>query len=101
MAKLKGALIGLGFIGSKGHWPAYLEREDVEIVAVCDICGEVQKDYPESIRFYADYQELLEKEELDFVDVATHAASHAEIVHAAIDQNIHVLCEKRQRIRKP
>ena len=92
--RLKGALIGLGFIGSKGHWPAYLERNDVEIVAVCDICDVVKKDYPTNIHFYTDYKELLEMEELDFVDVATHVSVHAEIVNAALDKNIHVLCEK-------
>lgn len=94
MAKLKGALIGLGFIGSKGHWPAYLEREDVDIVAVCDICSEVKSEYPENINFYTDYKELLANEKLDFVDVATHAASHAQIVHDAFDAGVHVLCEK-------
>ncbi len=94
MTKLKGALIGLGFIGSKGHWPAYLERDDVEIVAICDCCSEVKGEYPTSVKFYSHYKELLAAETLDFVDVATHAAEHAQIVHAALDVGIHVLCEK-------
>ena len=39
--KLRGAVIGYGFISAKGHIPAYLKRSqdlgDVEIVAVADI----------------------------------------------------------------
>ncbi len=36
--RLRGALIGYGFIGAQGHVPAYLKRSDVEIVAVADVC---------------------------------------------------------------
>ena len=35
--KLRGAVIGYGFISGKGHVPAYLVRGDVEIVAIADI----------------------------------------------------------------
>ena len=35
---LKGAIVGFGFISGKGHHPAYLQRDDVEIVAVADLC---------------------------------------------------------------
>ncbi len=93
MTKLRGALIGLGFIGSKGHLPAYQVRDDVEIVAVCDICDELKEQYKD-VTFYTDYRELLKNEKLDFVDIATHAASHAQIVHDALDSGVHVLCEK-------
>ena len=37
--RLRGALIGYGFIGAKGHVPAYLARSDTEITAVADICA--------------------------------------------------------------
>src|SRR6266852_4804594 len=40
---LRGAVVGYGFISSKGHVPAYLDRlrsrGDVEIVAIADICS--------------------------------------------------------------
>jgi len=98
--RLKGAIIGFGFIAARGHFPAYVERmkteQDIEIVAICDICPSRAKDLPPEIRFYEDYQELLDKEgdSLDFVDIATHAGSHAEIVLAALERGCHVLCEK-------
>src|SRR5467141_3003596 len=35
---LKGAIVGFGFISAQGHHPAYLEPEDVDIIAVADLC---------------------------------------------------------------
>ena len=34
---LKGAIAGFGFISGKGHFPAYQQRDDVEIVAIADV----------------------------------------------------------------
>lgn len=102
--KLRGAVIGYGFISGKGHIPAYLKRaqgtqQDVEIVAVADICearrNQAQEALPKA-RIYADYKALLDKESgnLDFVDISTPPCDHAAIAHAAFDKGLHVLCEK-------
>lgn len=97
---LSGAIIGFGFISSKGHMPAYLERtkkdSDLEIIAICDISPERKKEIPAGVRFYTDYVELLSKESphLDFVDVSTHAADHYKIAKMALEVGLHVLCEK-------
>jgi predicted dehydrogenase len=103
MAKLRGAVIGYGFISGKGHIPAYLQRaqqsNDVEIVAVADICearrNQAQEALPKA-RVYSDYKALLDKEadSLDFVDISTPPCDHAAIAHAAFDKGLHVLCEK-------
>jgi predicted dehydrogenase len=101
--KLRGAVIGYGFISGKGHIPAYLQRaqkaNDVEIVAVADICearrNQAQEALPKA-RVYADYKALLDKEagNLDFVDISTPPCDHAAIAHASFDKGLHVLCEK-------
>jgi predicted dehydrogenase len=105
--KLRGAVIGYGFISGKGHIPAYLQRLktqgaadcDVEIVAVADINearrNQAQEALPKA-RIYADYKALLESESgnLDFVDISTPPRDHAVIAHAALDKGLHVLCEK-------
>lgn len=103
MTKLRGAVIGYGFISGKGHIPAYLERAkskgDVEIVAVADISEarrtEAAKVLP-GVRVYSDFETLLAKEKgnLDFVDISTPPCDHARIAHAAFDAGLHVLCEK-------
>ncbi|HAR44162.1 MAG TPA: hypothetical protein DCS07_16280 [Bdellovibrionales bacterium] len=101
--RLRGAVIGYGFISGKGHIPAYLDRAqgrgDVEIVAVADICearrSRAQEALPKA-RLYSDYKALLDKEaeNLDFVDISTPPCDHAAIAHAAFDKGLHVLCEK-------
>ncbi|OFZ13550.1 MAG: hypothetical protein A2X86_10880 [Bdellovibrionales bacterium GWA2_49_15] len=96
---LIGAIVGFGFISSKGHMPAYLERinkyGDVKIVAICDLCLDREKDVPAGVRFYTDYRKLLMEElNLDFLDVSTHAADHYKIAKAALERGLHVLCEK-------
>jgi predicted dehydrogenase len=103
MNKLRGAVIGYGFISGKGHIPAYLERArtlgDIEIVAVADISEARRNLAQESLpkaRIYSDYQALLQAEsaQLDFVDISTPPVDHAKIAHAAFDKGLHVLCEK-------
>lgn len=112
-AKLRGAVIGYGYIASKGHIPAYKERNDIEIVAIADSCsareqqarsdtteytftGCNQQSIFKNCRFYSNYQELLRQEaqNLDFVDIATPPAYHADIAKAALSAGLHVLCEK-------
>lgn len=102
---LKGAIVGFGFISSKGHMPAYEHRfknvGDVEIIAVCDKTLARKKDVPETVRFYTDFQEMLAAEmpELDFIDVSTHAADHYPIAKWALQNGLHVLCEKPLTIK--
>src|SRR5690242_8786456 len=97
--KLRGAIIGLGFISGKGHVPAYVERKDTEIVAVADVC-EARRDEARRIlpkaRVYSDYLTLLDAESkaLDFVDISTPPCDHAKIANEALDRGLHVLCEK-------
>ncbi|HEY4185093.1 MAG TPA: Gfo/Idh/MocA family oxidoreductase, partial [Polyangia bacterium] len=104
MQKLRGALIGYGFIMEKGHAAGYRQRaaggaSDVEIVAISDISAErraeAQAAWP-GARIYADFQALLDAEagRLDFVDIATPPSDHAAIAVEALSRGLHVLCEK-------
>ncbi len=99
MHKLRGAVVGYGFIMEKGHAAGYAVRPDVEVVAVADVAPEsrarAQAQWP-GARIYEDYQVLLAAEagNLDFVDVATPPSEHAAVAHAALDRGLHVLCEK-------
>jgi predicted dehydrogenase len=95
---LKGAIVGFGFISGKGHHPAYLQREDVEIVAVADVCParlDAARAVLPKARLYAGHRELLAREtSLDFIDIATPPHAHAEIALLALERGVHVLCEK-------
>jgi len=95
---LKGAIAGFGFISGKGHFPAYAKRDDVEIVAIADVCParlEVARAAAPKARLYADARELLAREDqLDFVDISTPPHVHAELALLALERGVHVLCEK-------
>lgn len=100
---LRGALAGFGFIASQGHAPTYAKHmgngRAVQVAAVADICEARRQiahaKFPDA-RIYPDYQSMLvgEAGKIDFIDIATPPAHHAEIAHAAFDRGLHVLCEK-------
>jgi predicted dehydrogenase len=95
---LKGAIVGFGFISGKGHLPAYLEREDLEIVAIADVSParlEAARAVAPEARLYPGFRELLDGEaKLDFIDISAPPHVHAEIALAALERGVHVLCEK-------
>jgi predicted dehydrogenase len=90
-------MIGTGGWGANGHLAAYHQSPRTRIVALCDV-------NPRNLtlaaeRFgvtatYGDYRELLEREDLDAVDVSTPNNVHAEISLAALRRRLNVLCEK-------
>lgn len=89
---LKVGIVGVGGI-SGAHIPAWRSLEGVEIVAICDVRAEQMEPYPE-LRHYLDFDEMLDKEELDIVDVCLPTYLHAEYSVKAMERGLHVLCEK-------
>ncbi len=101
--KIRGAMVGYGFIGSQGHSPGYAECRrrdlDVEIVAIADVCEARRHKAQDAFggaAVYDDYRKMLDSHlrELDFVDIVVPPALHAEVAHQALDRGLHVLCEK-------
>ncbi len=95
---LRGALLGTGSI-SLHHMLAWNQIPGIEIVAIANRTREKALSLgrqfavaPEHI--YADYRELLKKESIDFVDIATAPHIHAKQVQAAAAQGVHVFCQK-------
>lgn len=97
--KLKVGLIGLGGILKTAHMIGYKEFEDVEIAAVCDISPEkielFKKEFNmPDVKSFTDYNELLETEGLDFVDICTPNYLHSLVAVKALNKGLHVFCEK-------
>ena len=95
---LRGAVIGLGNVALKVHLPGWARRADaVEVVAVTDVASErrslVGAVLP-TARWYDSAEELLAREQLDFIDICTPPFSHADIIARALARGFHVLCEK-------
>ncbi|WNR43146.1 Gfo/Idh/MocA family protein [Paenibacillus roseipurpureus] len=108
---LRIGLVGLGFMG-RTHLENYvrLEAEGVaiQVVALCDIdpvklegnavAGNIDTG-ASSIDFskykkYTDVEEMIEKEQLDFVDLALPTYLHRDISVQCLNAGLHVLCEK-------
>lgn len=96
MATYRVGIIGTGGI-SRHHTRGYLNCEKTELVAIADINQENLKKYAAEFninRLYADYKEMLEKENLDIVSVCTWHATHCDIVCNVAPYVKAILCEK-------
>lgn len=95
MEKLKVAVVGAGIYGSN-HIQAHYWNPDAELVAVCDLDKKILENVSAhfQVRTYTDVNEMLEKEELDAVSIATPDCFHMEPTLAAISHGKHVLVEK-------
>ena len=89
---LKVGVVGVGGI-SGAHIPAWEELKEVELVALCDIRQERLDQYPAK-RHYNDFKEMLEKEELDILDICLPTYLHADYAIMAMEKGINVICEK-------
>ncbi len=95
--KIKVGIIGCGGIARGTHIPNYKKIPDVEIIACADINVEAAKKTAEEFsiaRYYKDYNEMLEKENLDAVSVCTPNVLHKDPAIAAMKHGAHVLTEK-------
>ncbi len=92
---MRAAIVGLGVIG-KLH--AELAKERAELVAVCDTDERKLVDYGAAAK-YSDYIRMLDECKPDVVHICTPHYLHAEMIVAALERNVHVLCEKPLCIR--
>lgn len=94
--KLRFAIIGCGRIAPKHAESIVALKEDAELVAVCDIVPEKAQAFAEKYKAkpYLSYEEMLAKEEIDVVTIATESDLHAPIGIYAAKAGKHVLVEK-------
>jgi predicted dehydrogenase len=94
---LHGAIIGFGAVAENGHWPAYTRSSDLKIVAVVDRSEDrrtAARRLSAGLETFATIEELAQNTALDFVDICTPPALHAELVLTALGRGWNVLCEK-------
>ncbi|MBG6147833.1 putative dehydrogenase [Labrenzia sp. EL_142] len=92
----KGALIGCGFF-AQNHLHAWQELSGVEISALCDRDTARLRETTDRFnieRTYSDAAELLNVEELDFVDIATTVQTHRPLVELAATSGVNIICQK-------
>ena len=93
--KVRVGVIGTGRRG-KQHLRQLAKKQDVEVPAICDILPDVAAEAAKiaNSHSYLDYREMLDKEELDAVVVATPAPVHADPTVLALEAGMAVMCEK-------
>ena len=96
--KLKIGIIGSGGIAQGCHMKGYQSIPELcEMVATCDVNGEIAKQAADKFdikQTYTDYREMLADPDIDAVSVATPNKYHKEPTIAALKAGKHVICEK-------
>ena len=93
---LRAGVIGLGYTGNQ-HLRGYQALPDVEIVALAGLEDAPRERLAATYGVphrYREWQELLERDDLDLISVCTPNSLHAPIAIAALAGGHHVLCEK-------
>ncbi|WP_182200635.1 Gfo/Idh/MocA family protein [Paraliobacillus salinarum] len=99
MKKRRVAIIGCGNIFPM-HAASITEREDLDLIAVCDIKKERadEKARQYSAKAYENYEDMMDQEELDVVHICLPHYLHAPASMAATKRKIHVMTEKPMTI---
>ena len=94
--------IGVGGMG-RGNMGAFMRNKDVQVVAVCDVDknnmnhakNQVDKRYKsKDCKGYDHFQELLGREDIDAVCIATPDHWHAKCCVEAANNKKHIYCQK-------
>ena len=99
--RIKVGLVGCGRI-AKSHFEAIdFYKEDLELVAVCDVLAHVKSKYCESqnVRGYLGLKEMLSEESLDLLVLCTPSGLHAEQAIMGAKFGINIITEKPMATR--
>ena len=88
-------MIGCGAFG-QFCLEQFLQMDSVRVVGVADVRSDVADQLAEQFQVpaYYDAGEMIAREEVDLVHIATPPSTHYELVMAAIAHDTHCLCEK-------
>ena len=98
---LKIGVVGCGRI-SKNHFGSILQySEELELVAVCDIDGDILKHVTAeyNVQGYTELQDMLTHETLDLVVLCTPSGLHPAQAILAAEHGVHVISEKPMATR--
>src|SRR5436305_4721442 len=91
------AMIGTGKIALANHLPGFALCPDTKVVALCDSNPQVLEKASRASGITAtfhDYHDVLKREDVHAVVIATPNVMHAPIALAAAAAKKHVMCEK-------
>ena len=89
--------VGGGFVGEFYHLPVQQTVERVETVAICDLDTDLAQRHASAFGIgavYSDYNEMIEKEDLDLISICVPPPLHLPVTQAAAAAGVNVICEK-------
>jgi predicted dehydrogenase len=92
---VKGVITGLGKMGIS-HAAIVGAHPNVDMVAVCDTSSLVLNAFNKfsSVKTYTDFEKMISTEKPEFVVIATPTKYHFPMVKYALENGVHVFCEK-------
>jgi len=96
MRRLNVAVVGCGFVAND-HLGAWSKTKYGKVLAVCDLNESLARNTAEIWRvhkYYTSFQQLIENDHLDVVDLCTPPQTHASLAVQAMNAGFHVLLEK-------
>ncbi|MBU2647457.1 Gfo/Idh/MocA family oxidoreductase [bacterium] len=92
---IKAGVVGIGKMGVS-HCSILNAHPDIVEVSICDSSGFLLSGFKKYSNFncYKDYKKMIKENEIDLIFVATPSKFHKEMVLYALENNIHVFCEK-------
>ena len=103
-------IVGLGFMAAM-HIRAYRQIDGANVAAICDldperlkgdfteISGNIDSDNPvkldmSQVKAYQDFDELLDDDSIDAIDICTPTRTHLRMAKPALASGKHLICEK-------
>ena len=101
MDKIRVGIVGAGNIAQSAHLPVYMERDDIEVVAIAD--WNLERAQAAAKKFsspnaFSNVDELLANVDVDYIDICVWNRSHAPVAIAAAKAGKDILCEKPMAI---
>ncbi len=95
--KLRVGVLGAGAWANNAHIPGWQRHPNSEVVVLCD----PQKEMADALatkynipKVETDHRAVIERADIDVIDVVTPSAKHFELAWAALEAGKHVLVEK-------
>jgi predicted dehydrogenase len=95
--RLRVGVLGAGAWASFAHLPGFRRDSRCELVAIADPQLDLARAAAETFHIsaaVADHRAVIERDDVDVIDVCTPSHTHFELAWAALEAGKHVLCEK-------
>src|SRR4029077_2179510 len=96
-SELRVGVIGTGRWAKMAHLPGWTRDSRVDLVAVCDQDAKVVEEAAGEFgvsEHTTEFQRLLERDDIDVIDIVTGDGGHFDLTMAALEAGKHVLVEK-------